>query len=80
MKRGDKCGPLGFQAAAEEPLCAACWGVVDDVIIGVWVLIFYLLMLQVVWRVWLLVCLSAFVMHRRALFWATCNLVTELTL
>ena len=31
-------------------------------------------MLQVVWRVWLLVYLSAFVMNRRALFCAICRL------
>ena len=31
-------------------------------------------MLQVVWRVWLLVYLSAFVMNRKALFRAVCGL------
>ena len=55
--------------------------------VGVWELIFYLLscmfgmfvmligsMLQVMWTVWLLVYLSAFVTNRRAVFWAVCSL------
>ena len=31
-------------------------------------------MLQVVWRVWLSVYLSAFLINQRALFWDMCNL------
>ena len=39
-----RCGSLGFQTAAEEPVCATeCWCVVDDVRVGVWEVIFYLL-------------------------------------
>ena len=38
-----RCGSLGFQAAAEEPVFAMCWCIVDDVGVGVWELIFYLL-------------------------------------
>ena len=37
-------GSLGFQSAAEEPMCEP-WCTVDDVSVGVWELIFYLLSL-----------------------------------
>ena len=40
---GQVCRSLGFQAAAEEAVFAACWCVVDDLRVGVRELIFYLL-------------------------------------
>ena len=40
---GGRCGSLGFQTAAEEPRAVECWCVIDDVIVGVWELIFHLL-------------------------------------